>query len=66
MDGMITYSYQDIGLNCHIMNDGENGDALACILMLYGNNNKYYWYIKSFNVDVDNKIILCYNYSIDY
>ena len=42
MDGMITYSYQDIGSNCHIMNDGENGDTIACIFMLYdGPGNGY-------------------------
>ena len=60
-DAIITYSYQDIGINCHIMNDGENGDTLACIFMLYDdsdeNNYHYYWYIKFFKVDGDNQII---------
>ena len=61
---MITYSYQDIGSNCHIMNDGENGDTIGCIFMLYDdNNNKYYWYIKFFNIDDDNQIINEDNYS---
>ena len=39
------------------MNDGENGDTIACIFILYDNDNKYYWYIKFFNLNENNQII---------
>ena len=51
------YLYDDIGVNCHIMNDGENGDTIACIFILYDNDNKYSWYIKFFNLNENNQII---------
>ena len=51
------YSYKDIGINCHIMNDGVNGDTIACIFLLYDNDNNYYWYIKFFNLNENNQII---------
>ena len=49
------YSYKD-GLNCHMMKENEESDeTLACFYLLYG-DNKYYWYIKFFNINENNVI----------
>ena len=39
------------------MNDGVNGDTIACIFLLYDNDNNYYWCIKFFNLNENNQII---------
>ena len=55
LSGATYYSYQD-GLNCHMMKENEESDeTLACFYMLYG-DNKYYWYIKFFNINKNNVI----------
>ena len=49
LTGKTYYSFKD-GLNCHIMQEEGKGETLACFFMLYG-DNKYYWYIKFFNLN---------------
>ena len=61
--GTTYYSFQDIGINyCHMMTDGEKGETLACILMLYY-EREYYWHIKFFNINDNNQIIEDPNYT---
>ena len=54
------YSFNE-GLNCHIMQEEGKTETLACFFMLR-DGNKYYWYVKFFNLN-DETIIEDGSYS---
>ena len=54
------YTIENSGLNCHLVDDIDKGESLACFMIISYDNN-YYWHIEFYSID-GNSIINNVNY----